>query len=139
MDLGLPDFRQYTELLDALRQAPHAVVILTGDVHFGRVAVCQFLNGQEIVEVIASPLAARGIVPEQRVEGGAGAVPGRCRTGVNPAADHHREGLSFNGNHFATIGFSRSGGRVRMRVQAWPTENKGRPPVPVRTYERWIS
>ena len=57
MDLGLPDFRQYTELLDALRRATHAVVILTGDVHFGRVAVCQFLNGQEIVEVIASPLA----------------------------------------------------------------------------------
>jgi hypothetical protein len=26
-----------------------------------------------------------------------------------------------------------------MRVQAWPTENKGRPPIPVRTFEHWIS
>ena len=40
----------------------------------------------------------------------------------------------------ATIGLRQEGvGRVRMRVQAWPTENKGRPPIPVRTFEHWIS
>src|SRR4029450_5170412 len=71
MDLGLPDFRQYIELLDALRQAPHAVVVLTGDVHFGRVAVCQFLNGQEIVEVIASPLALVASFPSNEWKGAA--------------------------------------------------------------------
>ena len=139
MDLGLPDFQQYRELLDALRQAPHAVVILTGDVHFGRVAVCQFLNGQEIVEVVASPLALVASFPSNDWKTAPGLYPAVAAPGFVQRPITTDKGYQFNGNHFATIGFSRSGGRVRMRVQAWPTENKGRPPVPVRTYERWIS
>ena len=65
MDLGLPDFQQYRELLDALRQAPHAVVILTGDVHFGRVAVCAVPEraGDRRGGCIAP--CARCVVPEQ--------------------------------------------------------------------------
>ena len=139
MDLGLPDFRQYTELLDALRQARHAVVILTGDVHFGRVAVCQFLNGQEIVEVIASPLALVASFPSNEWKAAPGLYPAAAAPGFVQRPITTEKGYTFNANHFATIGFSRSGGRVRMRVQAWPTENKGRPPVAARTYERWIS
>jgi len=61
-------------------------------------------------------------------------APGHVQQAIRTEAAYQ-----FNGNHFATIGFSRSGGRVRMRVQAWPTENKGRPPIPVRTFEHWIS
>ena len=73
------------------------------------------------------------------MEGGAGLYPAVAAPGFVQRSITTEKGYTFNGNHFATIGFSRSGGRVRMRVQAWPTENKGRPPVPVRTYERWIS
>jgi hypothetical protein len=139
MDLGLPDFGQYTELLDALRQAPHAVVILTGDVHYGRVAVCQLLNGQEIIEVVASPLALVASFPSNDWKAAPALYPAVAAPGLVQRAITTDQVYQYNGNHFATIGFSRSGGRVRMRVQAWPTENKGRPPVPVRTYERWIS
>ena len=139
MDLGLPDFQQYRELLDALRKAPHTVVILTGDVHFGRVSVCQFLNGQEIVEVIASPLALVASFPSNEWKTAPGLYPAVAAPAFVQRPITTEKDYQFNGNHFATIGFSRSGGRVRMRVQAWPTENKGRPPVPVRTYERWIS
>jgi hypothetical protein len=139
MDLGLPDFQQYNQLLDALRQAPHAVVILTGDVHFGRVAVCQLLNGQEIVEVIASPLSLVASFPSNEWKSAPALYPAAAVEGFVQRPIATETGYQFNGNHFATIGFSRSGGRVRMRVQAWPTENKGRPPVPVRIYERWIS
>ena len=139
MDLGLPDFRQYTELLDAIRQAPHAVVVLTGDVHYGRVAVCQLFNGQEIVEVVASPLALVASIPSNDWKAAPALYPAVAAPGLVQRAITTDQGYRYNGNHFATIGFSRSGGRVRMRVQAWPTENKGRPPVPVRIYERWIS
>ena len=138
MDLGLPDFRQYHELLDALREAPHSIVILTGDVHFGRVAVCQLLNGQEIVEVIASPLSLVASFPSNEWKSAPGLYPAVAAPGFVQRPISTDKGYQYNGNHFATIGFNRSGGRVRMRVQAWPTENKGRPPVPVRTYERWI-
>ena len=139
MDLGLPDFRQYAELLDALRNAPHAVVILTGDVHFGRIAVCQLLNGQEIVEVVASPLALVAPFPRNEWRSAPSLYPAHAAAGFVQRAIETDLGYQFNGNHFATIGFSRAGGRVRMKVQAWPTENRGKPPVPARTYERWIS
>ena len=139
MDLGLPDFQQYHELLDALREAPHAIVILTGDVHFGRVAVCQLLNGQEIVEVIASPLSLVASFPSNEWKTAPVLYPAVAAPGFVQRPISTDKVYQYNGNHFATIGFNRSGGRVRMRVQAWPTENKGRPPVPVRTYERWIS
>ena len=139
MDLGLPDFRQYAELLDALRNAPHAVVILTGDVHFGRIAVCQLLNGQEIVEVVASPLALVAPFPRNEWRSAPSLYPAHAAAGFVQRAIATDSGYQFNGNHFATIGFSRAGGRVRMKVQAWPTENRGKPPVPARTYERWIS
>jgi hypothetical protein len=139
MDLGLPDFKQYAELLDALRQASHTVVILTGDVHFGRVAVCELLNGHEIVEVIASPLALVASFPSNEWKTAPALYPALAAPGFVQRSIATDQGYKFNGNHFATIGFNRSGGRVRMRVQAWPTENKGRPPVAVRSYERWIS
>ena len=139
MDLGLPDFRQYAELLDALQRARHTVVILTGDVHFGRVASCQLLNGQEVVEVVASPLALIASFPSNDWKPAPTLYPAQAMPGLVQRAITTEIGYRFNGNHFATIGFSRAGGRVRMKVQAWPTENKGRPPSPVRTYEKWIS
>ena len=37
--LGLPDYHQYRDLVRALASTPHDIVIVTGDVHFGRVAV----------------------------------------------------------------------------------------------------
>ena len=139
MDLGLPDFQQYSDLLDALRQARHSIVILTGDVHFGRVAVCELPNGQEIVEVVASPLALVARIPANDWRAAPVRYPAESAPGHVQQAIRTEVAYQFNGNHFATIGFSRSGGRVRMRVQAWPTENKGRPPIPVRTFEHWIS
>ena len=39
MDYGLADFGSYRRLVEALLSAEHSIVILTGDVHFGRVAV----------------------------------------------------------------------------------------------------
>ena len=139
MDLGLPDFTQYRDLLDALRQTTHSIVILTGDVHFGRVAICELLNGQEIVEVVASPLALIAQVPPNEWRAAPVRYPAEAAPGLVQQSVRTETAYQFNGNHFATIGFSRSGGRVRMRVQAWPTENKGRPPAPARTYEHWIS
>jgi hypothetical protein len=139
MDLGLPDFKQYSQLLEILRKAPHTIVILTGDVHFGRVSVCEMLNGQEIVEVVASPLSLVAKVPANDWKAAPNLFPAQSEPGFVSLQITTDAKYQFNGNHFATIGFNRAGGRVRMKVQAWPTENSGRPPAPVRTYEKWIS
>ena len=139
MDLGLPDFDQYAGLLHALSGSGQSIVILTGDVHFGRVAVCELLNGKEIVEVVASPMALVAPVPPNEWKSAPQAfpdwpTPGRVQRPISTDTSY-----KFNGNHFATVEFSRVGGKVHMRVKAWPTENKGRLPAPVRTYEHRMS
>jgi hypothetical protein len=139
MDLGLPDYRQYAQLVDALAQARFSVVILTGDVHFGRVAVCELPGGREIVEVVASPMALVAPIPRNDWRPApslfpAEAIPGQVQRPVRTEAAYQ-----LNGNHFATIGFNRAGGRVRLNVQAWSTDNRGQLPAPVRSYVHWVS
>ncbi len=57
IDYQLADYgNQYRILCDALSWSPHSIVILTGDVHFGRVASCDIRFGR-LIEVISSPMA----------------------------------------------------------------------------------
>ena len=61
-DRGLPDFpEQYTRLCDALIATPQDVLVLSGDVHFGRVAEVEIerpgRGGARVYEVISSPMA----------------------------------------------------------------------------------
>jgi hypothetical protein len=61
-DRNLPGFAQFAKLAKALQHAPHDVCVLSGDVHYGRVAQVQpaRLDGAEpttLFEVIASPMA----------------------------------------------------------------------------------
>lgn len=55
-DWGLADYRQYEALVAALHQATHSVLVLTGDVHYRRVAASPPPPNHEILEVISSPL-----------------------------------------------------------------------------------
>ena len=139
MDMGLPDYRQYPALVDALSGAPHSIVILTGDVHFGRVAVCELGDGREIVEVVASPLALVGPIPKNDWRRAPELFPAEALPGTVQRPIRTEAAYQYNGNHFATVEFSRAGGRVRLKVQAWPTENRGRLPSPVRSYVHWVS
>jgi hypothetical protein len=139
MDYGLPDFAQYPRLVAALMAARHTIVILTGDVHFGRVAVSQIEPGRDVVEVVASPLALVAKVPpntwhEAPAQFPAVAVPGMARRPVRTA-----EAFRLNANQFTTIEFDRSGAFVRMRIRAWPVETNGRLPTPSHEFTYEIS
>lgn len=60
MDHGLPWFKQYKRLAHALMEAGSDIVILSGDVHFGRVARAIIGNADfphQIIEIISSPMA----------------------------------------------------------------------------------
>ena len=49
---------QYARLLDALSVADHDVVVLSGDVHFGRIASVALGNSRaRLIEIISSPLS----------------------------------------------------------------------------------
>ncbi|MCI0635391.1 MAG: alkaline phosphatase D family protein, partial [Actinobacteria bacterium] len=56
-DWGLADYDQYAKLVRALSAVEHSVVVLTGDVHYGRIARCMLRSGAKIIEIISSPMA----------------------------------------------------------------------------------
>jgi hypothetical protein len=135
MDYGLPDFDQYPRLVRALMDAPHTIVILTGDVHYGRVAVCQITPDRDIVEVVASPLALVAKVPPNTWSVAPHAFPAAAIGTMTRRSIQTAEAFRLNTNHFSTIGFDRAGAFIRMRVQAWPVETNGRMPRPSHQFD----
>jgi hypothetical protein len=56
VDRNLPDYAQYPELVRALVTCQQTLVILSGNVHYGRVARCRQAHGPELYEVVSSPM-----------------------------------------------------------------------------------
>lgn len=118
-DWGLPDYQQYAELVRYIKAANHSIVILTGDVHFGRVASCDLRPelGTKLIEVISSPMqlvpGAKGTFKEAPQVFGA----------VKTEADFWDQK-----NHFLTLEFTAlSAQRTAMRIKYWPVMKNGSP------------
>ena len=139
-DWGLPDYAQYPKLVAALLAARHTVVVLTGDVHYGRVAWSALaptgpLPAPKLIEVIASPLS----LVDKRSGGSwspppgqfpAFAIPGIARIPVARV-----ETLKDFGNHFLTVELSDAGGGgVNLNVHHWPVATGGQPVTSRRVY-----
>ena len=57
-DKNLPDWAQYDTLITALQNGNHDIVVLAGDVHYGRVSQVKIGNsGNKLVEIITSPMS----------------------------------------------------------------------------------
>jgi hypothetical protein len=128
-DWNLPDFEQYKPLCRALANAPQPVVVLTGDIHYGRVARARWPAGGDLVEIVASPLSlvtgakrsswrsAPGRFPATAIEG----VP---QTTVTTIATWQR-----SADHFLTLELWQEGERLRVRVRSWETLSDGSAPT----------
>ena len=119
-DYGLPDFvAQYEDLKRYLRQSEHSIVIFTGDVHFGRIAVGSLRPelGTRLYEVISSPMQ---LVPGAKGKySPAPAVFGQVSSELD---------FSQGQNHFLTLEFSApSPQRVSMFPRYWPIARAGMP------------
>lgn len=118
-DWGLPDYRQYRDLVRILTSTRHSIVLLTGDVHFGRVATCALRPGVDLVEVISSPLAlvdelAKGNWCEAPSQFPPFPIPGVVPRHVRT------EGVRSTDNHFLTLEFCQVGPAIEMVVRYWP-------------------
>lgn len=137
-DWNLPDYTQYGDLIRALDRTQHSILILTGDVHYGRVARCQLRPEVELIEVISSPTSL-----VNKLVGGkwnaapprypAFEVPGTSGRLVNTDAN-----FTLTDNHFLTLAFSAIAQRTRVLIKAWPIVGEGRPVNPIFVMERTL-
>ncbi|MCB1838215.1 MAG: hypothetical protein KDH99_11415 [Alcanivoracaceae bacterium] len=154
--------QQYGDLLKALASSGHDIILLSGDVHFGRIATVPLGDkGGSLIEVISSPLSnltgLNGFAtaewkkkpakfPDTSIQ-----VPGLpAKTvqydktfGVSTRKGHP---LSFvyprtrTREHFMTVGFARNAaGKVVLTVNAWRARERGRNNLPVRDFRRQFS
>ena len=123
-DWGLPDFAQYEALVRVLLSAQHSLLVLTGDVHFGRVARCTLVSGAELIEVISSPmslvsdLGGGAAPPPQQFP--AFPVPNAVSVNIEQQPDRL---FLLEGNHFATVSFVARGAKVIATIKYWMIGN----------------
>lgn len=116
-DKDLPDYAQYENLIGYIRSSEHSIVILTGDVHYGRVAHGDLQAGSQakLVEVISSPMQAVLDDKGSPLFGKYKEAPSQDFPGFVSTEVCSRQ------NHFATVEFhSKEGGEVNMTVRSWP-------------------
>ena len=153
--------RQYAQLLEALGSSGHDVVLLSGDVHFGRIASAPLgSKGGRLVEIISSPMSnltgLNGIataVPRQspslfpdrgtavrngwervKVDYGNGDWAVSTKPGIIPSAYP----MPRTREHFMTVSFCRDGlGGVRLEANAWRVrERSGSANLPVADFSQ---
>ncbi len=117
-DYALQNYEgQFEQLRGHLRRSRHSIVILSGDVHFGRVAVADLRPelGTKLYEVISSPMQ---LVPH--AEGKYAPAP-QVFGMITSEAD-----FSQARNHFLTLEFAApSSRRASMLVRYWPIIENG--------------
>jgi len=103
-----------------LRNSQHSIVILTGDVHFGRIGFVKLRPelGTRLYEVIASPMQ---LVPKS--DGSYSPLPDVF--GSPTSEPDYSQGR----NHFLTLEFTAtSSRRAALVIRFWPIIQNGVPP-----------
>jgi hypothetical protein len=139
---NLLSFRdQYRQLLEALGHSGHDIVLLSGDVHYGRIGTCPLgPKGGRLIEVIASPLSNLTLINSVSTSGAEFApktwpdaslkIPGWAPAKVTYDKAYAVPSLAGSifspyvrartKEHFMTVSFSRrADDRVTLSVQSW--------------------
>jgi hypothetical protein len=124
-DWNLPDYKQYATLVEIVSASPHSLIILTGDVHFARIAHGPLKSGGELVEIISSPMSliskgaagdfkdAPPTFPVARSDEVTGELLARNKMTTD-------ESFKATDGHFLTLEFTRQGPGARLNVRYWP-------------------
>ncbi len=145
---NLPRFdKQYAQLIEALAASGNDILMLSGDVHFGRIATVKLgTKGAMLTEVVSSPMSNLKGLLNGFASGVAGnhpeSFPGGVQTNavseslVKVSYDDaykvsHQKGARFSAHpkdrsdeHFMTIGFNlAANGEIELTVQAWYVRN----------------
>lgn len=136
---------QYLALCQAILEAEHDLVLLCGDVHYGRVAEGRNLKGRRVIEVIASPLSnvrgpasllALNTVPAKPIRLPAGQPPDSTSITLQQCQFVPWENGFLSGylrrrtqEHFQTLSFYRDK-ELHLTIKAWKVRGsrEGGPP-----------
>lgn len=133
--------RQYSDLIVALASSGHDVVLMSGDAHFGRIAQVQMGDkGGRLIEVVSSPMSnltglnsfaadtAKGsptLFPDPKSVVIDGFIAQKVQYDKNYNVKT-KNGFPFSAywqkrtrEHFMTVSFHKTAGKVEMSVQAW--------------------
>ena len=142
-DYSLPHWEeQYNALIQSLASCNHDVIVLAGDVHYGRVAEVKLGNSKgRLIEVITSPLSnlseLNGIAaakPNTRLKN----FPVSKIPDVPQNKIKYRKTVSTESKwwdirypvrrtteHFMTVDFQKVDGKITMKIHAWDVRNRG--------------
>jgi hypothetical protein len=119
-------------LLRLLKSSTQSLVLLTGDVHYGRVASAPLRPelGTKVVEIISSPLS----LVDKKAEGIWEPAPEIFRQ------VHTEKEFAFNQRHFLTLEFTAVGNRnISLTVKFWPIAPIGAMPRSTIVYSTQLS
>lgn len=121
-DWNLPDYEQYKNLARILAASRQSLVVLTGDVHFGRVARARLGSGKELIEIISSPMA----LVDESAHGNWVEAPDRFPAspdiGIARGDVATDPRLKATAAHFLTLEFTRRGPGANLCVRYWPVQ-----------------
>ncbi len=134
-DRALSNYEQYQDLVRALFDAPHSVLVLTGDVHYGRVAGCRIWSNPaqpQIFEVIASPASLVNRAVGGRAWGPPDKFPPAPIAGVAQVPMDRQPDYRTAEDHFVTLHITGRSGVVRVQPRYWfpKRANRAVPEVP---------
>ncbi|NNE99752.1 MAG: hypothetical protein HKN25_12095 [Pyrinomonadaceae bacterium] len=134
-DWNLPNYEQYKDLVRILNRTNHSILVLTGDVHYGRISHCQVRPNIFIYEIISSPTA----LVNPLVGGSWSEAPGLFPVNSIPGTVQKRVKSDFKyketKNHFLTLSFQKEGGKTRIVLKVCEIAGNGQMPKPVKVDE----
>lgn len=150
--------KQYTQLITAMASSGHDIVVMSGDVHFGRIAQVKMgENGGRLIEVVSSPMSnLTGLnslasdkaknTPKQFPDPKAVNVPSCPPQEVLYDKNfnvHTKKGFPFSAywkertrEHFMTVSFHKNAASVGMSVQAWRIREQDSARLPVKDFKQ---
>lgn len=131
LDKNLANYRQYAELAAILARAERHIVVLTGDVHYGRLARCSLSTNVSLYEIIASPAALVSPLVGGKWDPSPAYFPPFPVGGLVQKGVETDQGYKMSQEHFLTLGFYRDAAGISVRVRTVVISNGGRTPMPL--------
>lgn len=130
LDKNLPNYKQYEDLAQVLGRTVRPLLVLTGDVHYGRLAQCQLSNGVSLYEVISSPSALVADLPFSGWSAPPELFPSFDIPGLPQMRTAVKDDYTLTDNHFLTLGFFREGAGISVTIKAFRI-GSGLPSIPI--------